>query len=209
MLREIGYCAFEGCTALKAVDLSVVDEGHSNDAPRESLKIGPGAFSRCSGLERIEFPYSMRTDGGDAIGHGAFAHCDSLKFFNVGALALLYLPNSGRGVFRRTDGGSLMEELEGATSLTAALSMLRFDETELDRLGTERAARETARAENESPEPDIRHPLDVPNIYSIVDSHLHQRPRRHYEDRAPPAPGAAPGPSPKRARFSSRFASHV
>lgn len=65
-IKSIGNSAFEGCTALKAVDLYKVEE------------IGKYAFKNCKSLESITIPKTA-----EIVGTEAFAYCEGLKTADV------------------------------------------------------------------------------------------------------------------------------
>ena len=130
-LREIGRRAFQGCTSLAAVDLSVTDARRAYAATWAKLAICANAFRGCAALATVTFPYSMDRSRGDFIGRNAFANCPGLEKVNVGALKRMNLPNGGRGVFPRADGGSLVENIEKQSFMTAALALGRRDANDM------------------------------------------------------------------------------
>ena len=50
-VKEIGWCAFEGCTNLKSVTI-----------PNSVTKIGKAAFSGCTGLQSVTIPRGCKYD---------------------------------------------------------------------------------------------------------------------------------------------------
>lgn len=66
-IREISENAFNGCEAIRSVDL-----------PDSLVKIGNRAFINCLSLEKINFPSSIIE-----IGSGAFWNCTSLKIEKI------------------------------------------------------------------------------------------------------------------------------
>ncbi|HOC33032.1 MAG TPA: leucine-rich repeat protein [Ruminococcus flavefaciens] len=66
-IEDIGWAAFEGCTALKSINL-----------PKNLTVIGSYAFSGCESLEEIVLPDSL-----EEICEGAFNGCTSLKTIDL------------------------------------------------------------------------------------------------------------------------------
>lgn len=66
-IKEIGFCAFFGCSSLESLRL-----------PEELTCIGDQAFMHCSGLKSIDFPYGL-----ERIYDGAFQYCKSIESLEI------------------------------------------------------------------------------------------------------------------------------
>ncbi len=174
-LREIGTGAFQWCTSLAAVDLSVTDARRAYAATWAELVIRARAFRGCAALATVTFPYSMDQSRGDFIGRNAFTGCPGLEKVNVGALKLMNLPNGGRGVFPRADRGSLVENIEKQSFMTAALALGRRDTK-----GT----------------------ADWRDIHGVIDTHVNNSTRDDYTGAYPITP-RDPGRARFTSRFAS------